>query len=75
MLLTDCCTVALVARWYYRCVAAFINSQSVAAVALGGRVCGCTAVPNIAIPVTILSLVGHIVYAVPVAIAYTVVSE
>jgi len=31
--------------------------------------------PNISIPGTLLSLVGHIVYAVPVAVAYAIVSE
>lgn len=31
--------------------------------------------PNIAFPATLLSTVGHIVYAVPVAVAYAVVSE
>ena len=31
--------------------------------------------PNIAIPGTILSLAGHIVFAVPLVIAYTVASE
>ena len=31
--------------------------------------------PNIAFPATLMSMVGHIVYAVPVAVAYAVVSE
>ncbi|MUW13665.1 hypothetical protein GJ633_02580 [Halorubrum sp. CBA1125] len=31
--------------------------------------------PNVAIPATIVSTVGHVVYAIPVAVAYSVVSE
>lgn len=34
---------------------------------------GAPPLPNIAIPDTIMSLVGHIVYAVPVALAYALV--
>lgn len=31
--------------------------------------------PNVAFPGTVLSLVGHIVYAIPVALAYAVITE
>lgn len=31
--------------------------------------------PNVAIPGTIVSAIGHVVYALPIAIAYTMVSE
>lgn len=31
--------------------------------------------PNVAFPGTVLSLVGHIVYAIPVALAYALVTS